>query len=259
MKKVICVKLRKELPDQLKLGETYFLDTESAYIGVSGKKYAGIYREANKTGLVGYLDVSYFVDAEDAARNLGNSGFLKSVKNVVLSQTKYYAKYNTRILNVLLHKTKESCMFDIYVDGALIYNYNVTDIHMILKDDAELTREVFNSIFVDDKERWIDYAECHSLVQMRDNYVFCGRESLLDFRDSDITFHLKIKNTKGKGFRLEFTNDSNDDTMVCYCHANSVEEMQSRMQIYVGIVSSLACELNDNITDILGNTFTLER
>ena len=124
---------------------------------------------------------------------------------------------------------QSAAFLDIYIDAKHIYSCKVNNIRLLLMEDLEIVKEVFET-FKNDKDRWIDYAECHTLTKTKDLYSFYGRETQLDFIEADITFHLKIKEQEGKVFRLEFTNDTNDDVMTCYCHANSIEELKFKVK-----------------------------
>lgn len=61
LKKVVCISKRESFPEQLKVNDSYYVDTESIY-NDGEDTYISVYKDSQKTKYVGVCNISHFTE-----------------------------------------------------------------------------------------------------------------------------------------------------------------------------------------------------
>lgn len=62
MKKVKCISIRETEPNQIKVGQNYFIDETSKYVESDGDEYATVYEDEAGTKVVANMLTSHFTE-----------------------------------------------------------------------------------------------------------------------------------------------------------------------------------------------------
>jgi len=57
---VTCISIRNNYPDQVTIGENYYIDLNSIYIDGDGDTFADVYKDREKQQSIGYLALKHF-------------------------------------------------------------------------------------------------------------------------------------------------------------------------------------------------------
>lgn len=171
-----------------------------------------------------------------------------------LFETIYHFKYDGKILKIVLGiENNAPCVKYVFGDQTIWY-LQIKTFQELGQDDLKTIQES-KEIFKSDRDRFINPLICDYIANNFENYKFSYKEVWYKFQLHSIDFNLRISIMSNNTFRMQFTNEVNEDIMTCFCEADSFKKLVDNIRIYVDAIEQVTTEIKDNLGNLLDSTF----